>query len=143
MRTALNLLLGTAIIFSTSACSARNYTSQEGLFGTLLGTGIGSGIGWVLGEKVGNKGKNIAVNAAIGGGLGLLGGAVLNQRNIQVAREREVVVREARMISKNQRELDRLRSEVYESSSWGQNEVKSWDQRYTGRNDDRPFMSAK
>jgi hypothetical protein len=111
--------------------------------GTLVGTGIGSGIGWILGEKTGSKGKNIALNAAIGGGLGLLGGAVLNQRNIQVAREREVVVREARMISKNQRELDTLRSKVYESSSWGQNEVKSWDQRYTGTTENRPFMSNR
>ena len=111
-----------------SGCSARSYASQESMSGALVGTG--SGIGWLIGNEVGNTTENVLSNAAIGAGIGMLGGALINEQNIKTARQREVVLREARMISKNQRDLDRLREEIYDASSWGRNEIKPWDRRF-------------
>lgn len=129
-----------AVLLSTQGCSLASYASQEAFTGGIAGAAVGSGVGWLIGEQVGNKSENIAVNAAIGAGLGLLAGAVLNERNLQLAREREVVVREAKLISKTQRELDELRENLNDSSSWGRNEVTPWDQRYWGEDPHIPYQ---
>ena len=131
------------ILLPLSSCSPSSYTSAEGLTGTLIGTGIGSGIGWFLGEELGKKKENIAVNAAIGGGAGLLGGALLHEKKISLAKEREVVIREALLIDENQKELDNLRNDLDESTNWGRGEVKPWDQRYLDYEDDRPHHGSR
>ena len=139
------LLLPVALVvtsFSTSGCSASAYGSQEAFTSGLAGGAVGSAVGWLIGDKIGNKSENIAVNGAIGAGLGLLAGAAINERNIQLAKQREIVVREARLISKTQMELDRLRENLNDSSSWGRNETKPWDQRYTADDYAPPFQGS-
>ena len=126
--------------FAATGCTAAAYGSQEALTAGLMGGGIGSGVGWLIGNEIGDKSQNIAVNGAIGAALGLLAGAAINERNIQLAKQREVVVREARLIGKTQMELDKLRGELDNSSSWGRNEVKPWDQRYTGDDYTIPYQ---
>ena len=128
--------------FSASGCSAAAYGSQEAFTSGLAGGAVGSGIGYLIGDRIGNKSQNIAVNGAIGAGLGLLAGAAINERNIQLAKQREIVVREARLIGKTQMELDKLREELNESTSWGRNEVKPWDQRYTADDYPAPFQGS-
>lgn len=129
-----------SLSLSTTGCSLANYVSQEGLTGALGGTAVGSAVGWFIGEEVGNKEENIALNAAIGTGVGILAGAAVNQKNIRSARKKEVAIREAKLISKNQKELDKLREEINESSSWGRNEVKPWDKRYIANEQDPPYQ---
>jgi len=131
-----------SIAFSTSGCSIASYATQEALSGALAGTAVGSAVGWVIGEEMGNKAENIALNAAIGTGVGILAGAAINERNIRAARKKEVAVREAKLISENQKKLDKLREEINESSSWGRNEVKSWDKRYTANDQDVPYQGS-
>ena len=137
---AISATIAATLLLATTSCSLATYGSQEAFTGALGGTVVGSGVGWLIGDQVGNKTENIAVNAAIGGGLGLLAGAVINERNLQVARQREVVIREARLISKTQWELDQMRENLYDSSSWGRNEVTRWDSRYLGEIPNIPFQ---
>ncbi len=124
----------------TSGCTAASYVSQEALTASLVGSAAGSGIGWLIGNEVGSKTENIAVNAAIGGGLGLLAGAIINEKNVSLARKREVVLREARLMDRNQMDLDRLREDLYDSTSWGRAETKSWDERYQVEQSGRPYQ---
>jgi uncharacterized protein YcfJ len=135
-------ILSIFALCSLGGCSFASYASQEALTGALGGTAVGSAVGWVIGQEVGDTAQNVAVNAAIGTGVGILAGAALNERNIRAAQKKEVVVREARLISKNQKELDELREEIYDSSSWGRNEVQSWDQRYTGDYPSVPYQGS-
>ena len=122
------------------SCSPANYISQEGLSGSLIGGAVGTGVGWLIGNEVGDKSKNMAANAAIGAGVGLLSGAFVNERNIATAKKREMVVREAKMISTTQRKLDKLREELYDSSSWGKNETETWDVRYMDSSERIPYQ---
>jgi len=121
-------------------CSPASYSSTEGIVGGLAGSAVGSGVGALIGSQAGNMGTNIALNAAIGGGMGLLSGAILHEHNLQVARDREIVLREAELIDENQRSIDLLRDQVNETSSWGKNEVKSWDERYPAENLELPYQ---
>ena len=143
MRNTLIILSLTFCTCALPACSPGSFFSTEAGGAGLLGTALGSGVGWVIGEEVGNKTENIAINAAIGGGLGLLSGALLHERNIQIARKREVVMREARLASRNQRELDARRQRLYDATNWGQNEVKRWDERYWGEEAELPYQGPR
>lgn len=129
-----------SICLLTSSCSLANYGSQEALAGSATGGLLGGAVGYAIAQKTGNTKENVLINAGIGTGVGLLGGALVNQRNVNNAKKREVVVREAKLISKNQMELDKLRKEIYDSSSWGNNEVDTWDKRYEGEYRPEPFQ---
>lgn len=124
----------------TSSCSLANYGSQEAVVGAAGGGLLGGAVGYAIAQKVGNTNKNVLTNAAIGSGLGIAAGALMNQRNVANAKKREVVIREAKLINKNQMELDKLRQEIYDSSSWGNNEVDTWDKRYEGEYKSEPFQ---
>lgn len=138
-RTLLSNLLLSSLLFS-SACSPSSYTAQETLGGLAAGTAVGSGVGWLLAQKVGNTTENVLINGAIGAGVGLLAGALLHERNVAVAKERDVVQREARLLHENERELTQLRRQIEAASSWGNNETKSWEQRYPEENPNRPYQ---
>ncbi|MCB0323863.1 MAG: hypothetical protein KDD69_09830 [Bdellovibrionales bacterium] len=139
-RRSVSAVCSALLLFQISGCSAASYVSQEALTAGVVGSAAGSGIGWLIGNEIGDKSQNIAVNAAIGGALGLIAGAIINERNVQIARQREVVMREARLMSRNQRELDALRESLYDSTSWGRAEVKPWDERYQINDSHRPYQ---
>ena len=123
-----------------TGCSPAGLASTEGMFGGLAGAAVGSGVGALLADQSGGSmGKNIALNAAIGAGVGLLGGSILGENNLKIQRQREIVLREAELIDENQRELDLLRGQIDESSSWGRNEVKPWNERYPAEDLQLPF----
>lgn len=134
------LVLACSLYIGGIGCTAASYVSQEALTASLAGSAVGSGVGWLIGNEVGNKTQNIAVNAAIGGGLGLLAGAIINEKNVSLARKREVVLREARLMDRNQMELDRLREDLYDSTSWGRGEIRTWDKRYEETPSNRPYQ---
>ena len=90
-----------AISISSTSCSLVSYASQEALTGAVGGGLIGGAAGYAISRRVGNAGKNILINSAIGSAAGLAAGSFINQRNIKNAKKREVVVREAKLISKN------------------------------------------
>ena len=125
----------------TSSCSLANYGSQEAAAGAAGGGLIGGAAGYAIAKKShGNAAENILVNGAIGSSIGLAAGALINQKNVNHAKKREVAIREAKLISKNQEDLDHLRQEIYDSSSWGNNEVDTWDKRYNGEYRPEPFQ---
>ena len=130
------------ITISCTSCSLASYASQEAVAGALGGTVIGSATGFAISRRIGNTSRNVLVNAAIGTGAGLAAGTLLNHRNIKNAKKREVVVREAKLIGKNQLELDRLRQEIYDASSWGNNEVGTWDKIYPATNTGNPHQGS-
>jgi len=136
-----NILLFSFI--ALSGCSPAGFVSPEGMVGTGIGAAAGSGVGWLFAESVGNTAENVLINGAIGAGVGMLAGAMLYQRNLKVAREREVVMREARMLDVNQQEIDQLRRKVDDASSWGANETRPWDERYQKVQDNRPYQGPK
>lgn len=129
-----------AAVCFTTGCSPAAYSSSEGIVGGLIGSAMGSGVGAYFGSVEGNMTKNILANAAIGGGLGLLGGSMMYENNLQLERQREVVVREAEMIDKNQRELDLSRERLYDSTSWGGNDSKPWNERYPAEDLELPYQ---
>ncbi len=130
------------ISLSCTGCSLASYASQEAVSGALGGSLIGGAAGYAISRKIGNAPQNILVNSAIGTAAGLAAGSFINQRNIKNAKKREVVVREAKLISKNQADLDKLRKEIYDSSSWGNNETGSWDQTYPATNTGYPHQGS-
>lgn len=136
------LFIGFITIASCSfaGCAPASYASSQAAGGTLIGAAVGSGVGWLLGNEVGSKTENVLLNSAIGGGIGLLVGSLLHEQNIRLARKREIVTREARLMSKNQMELDALREQVYESSSWGKNESSPWNKRYLDNAPNIPYQ---
>ena len=136
----LGLIFGSLAFFG---CSPTAVTAPEGMIGTALGAAAGSGVGLLFGNKEGNTTENVIVNSAIGAGVGLLAGSLLHERNLQIAKEREVVLREARMLDSNQQDIDQLRRKVYDSSSWGANETKVWDERYEENQSNRPYQGPK
>lgn len=134
-----SIITGSCLAFCC-ACTPGAYTAQESLIGAGLGTAVGSGVGLMFGNKYGNTTENILINGAIGSGVGLLAGALVHERNLKVAKEREVVKREARLIYENERELSELRRQIESASSWGNNEPKSFDLRYQEVNSNRPYQ---
>ena len=136
-------VIASSYIVICCACSPGAYTSTESLMGAALGTAAGSGVGLLYANKYGNKTENILINGAIGSGVGLLAGALLHERNLKVAKERDVVLREARLIHENEKELVELRKQIESASSWGQNEPKPYDQRYPEANPNRPYQGPK
>ncbi len=131
-----------SVLVTPVGCSPASYVAAESMVGTAIGAAAGSGVGWLFASEVGNTAENIIVNGAIGAGVGLLAGAILHERNLQIAREREVVLREARMLNQNQREIDELRRTVDDASSWGANERRPWDERYQREQSHRPYQGA-
>ena len=131
------------ILALTSSCSLASYGSEEAVAGGVGGGLVGGAIGYAIAKKVGGDStKNVLVNGAIGTAVGLAAGALINERNIKNAKKREIVVREAKLISKNQMDLDKLREGIYDSSSWGGNEIDTWDKRYEGEYKSEPFQGS-
>ncbi len=120
-------------------CSYASVFSTEALVGSTLGAVGGTAAGYGIGESIGKKTENMALGAGIGTGLGMLAGGLLHERNVREAQTREVLIRDARMVGENQREIDALRERMTESSSWGRGEVKSWNERYWGDSDGVPY----
>ena len=126
-----------------TGCKLANFASKEALTGGVGGSLIAGAAGYAISRRIGNSAQNVLTNAAIGAGTGLAAGALLkNHRNNKIAKKQEVVVREAQLITKNQLELDKLRKEVYDSSSWGNNEVGTWDQIYPATNSGTPHQGS-
>lgn len=116
--------------------------SQEGAVASLITSGIGAGAGYAVGNEIGKKTENTLLGAGIGAGLGLMAGGLLHEQNLKVAKARAIVVREARMLDRNQKEIDNLRERIYESSSWGGNESRPWNERYWGEDPDYPYQGT-
>lgn len=109
------------------------------MLGTALGTAAGVGAGYAISEQIGKPVENMALVGAAGAGLGMLAGGLLHERNERDAEERSVLIREVRMIGENQREIDTLRENLTESTTWGKGEVKPWNERYWGENYSSPY----
>ena len=127
-------------ILPLGACSPGSYATGEALAGTLVGSSAGAGVGWLLGERVGNKTKNVLVNSAIGAGVGVAAGALVHEQTAPLRRREDAVRREARLIGETQKEIDDLRQSIYDQSSWGNNELKPWDERYLGEDAITPYQ---
>jgi hypothetical protein len=50
------------------------------------------------------------------------------------------VVRKAQETNEQQKEIDDLRKEIYDSTKYGGGEVKSWNERYKGQNTNSPYQ---
>ena len=126
-----------------TSCSLANFASKEALTGGVGGSLIAGAAGYAISRRIGNPAQNVLTNAAIGAGAGLAAGSLFKHRkNIETAKKEAVVVREAKLITKNQMELDKLRKEVYDSSSWGNNEIGTWDQIYPATNSGTPHQGS-
>ena len=140
-KNALTLLLG-MLALSQSACSLASYQTMEALVGGAGGSIAGGGVGYIIGQEIGKKTENTATGAAVGAAAGVALGALVHENNVELSKEREVVVREAKLIDENQKEIDRLREEVNEESNWGRNETKPWNERYADDIPDEPFQGV-
>ena len=56
---------------------------------------------------------------------------------------RVVTVREPEAIPGEIKELDALRQEVEERTTWGRGETKPWNERYEGENSGQPFQGPE
>lgn len=125
-----------------SGCSPASVLTTEGAAGGLLGAAGGTGIGYAIGTQIGKTTENMLLAGTIGTGLGLMAGGLLYEQNMFSAERREVVIRRAQQISTQQKRIDSLREEMFERSSWGRQEVKSWNDRYWGDSYDSPYEGA-
>jgi hypothetical protein len=137
--TGLKLALLTALL-SSAGCSPGAFLSGEAGIGSLGGAAVGSAVGAVIGADKGNMTANIAANGLIGAGVGLLGGAIAHGMGEAGGKKQEIVLREAKMIDENQKEIDLLRQEVDDSTKWGRAETKSWNERYLGEDPSEPYQ---
>jgi hypothetical protein len=135
----LHVILASYLIGAVG-CSPASMGTTEGLYGTALGAAAGTGVGLLFAQKVGNTAENVLINGAIGAGAGLLAGALLHEQNVEVAREREVVQREARLLHENEREIAQMRRQIESASSWGQNETQTWAERYPEDQSNLPYQ---
>ena len=87
--------------------------------------------------------ENVLVNGAIGAGAGLLTGVIINEYQKRQSPEEIRIIREAQLIGSNQTTIDKLRKEVDESSDWGKNESRSWEERYQTEDSHRPYLGVK
>ena len=133
---ALRMVLFAGVTMSATGCSTDSLFTSEGLWGTSLGTAAGVGTGYLVGQHIGKPTENMALIGGIGAGAGLLAGGLLHDENVKASQKKLQVVREARLIGDNQREIDHLRQTLEDSSVWGQNEVKPWNERYVTDEDD-------
>ena len=124
------------LLGSGTGCSYDRMFTSEGLWGTSLGTAAGVGGGYLVGQQIGKPTENMALLGGVGAGAGLLAGGLLHEENVKASQKKLQVVREARLIGDNQREIDHLRQSLEDSSVWGQNEVKPWNERYVTDEDD-------
>lgn len=138
------LFVGTisGTILLAAGCSPASMFSQEGAIAGLITSGIGAGAGYAVGNQIGKKTENTLLGAGTGAALGLMAGGLLHEQNLRTAKQRAVVVREARMIDSNQKEIDDLRERVTESTRWGGNEVRSWNERYLDEEPANPYQGA-
>lgn len=118
------------LISSLSACSSSSILSSEGLWGASLGTAAGAGAGYLVGDHIGKQTENMALLGGVGAGVGILAGGLLHDENVRSSQQKLAVVREARLIGENQKELDHLRQSMEDATVWGQTEVKPWNERY-------------
>ena len=139
-----NFIAGTITgsILLCSGCAPSSMFSQEGGVAGLIMSGVGAGAGYAVGNQIGKKTENTLLGAGTGAALGLMAGGLLHEQNLRTAKARAVVVREARMIDSNQKEIDDLRERVTESTRWGGNEVRSWNDRYLDEEPANPYQGA-
>lgn len=121
-------------------CSASSAATEEGLLGGLTGGAIGAGIGAYYANKLGNTAENLLLNTALGAGAGIIAGAMLHEINTANDEQRALVVRQAALVSENQRNIDQLRNEMRDASIWGRAEVKEWNERYWDENPNNPYQ---
>jgi hypothetical protein len=127
------------VLLSFTGCSFSSLGTSEALLGGGLGAAAGTGAGYAIGESIGKSTENMLLVGGIGTGLGLLGGAMLHERNMKEAQRRDVLIREIRMVGENQKEIDSLRERMHDESSWGGMEVKPWNERYLGESYNTPY----
>ena len=137
-----NLFLVPALIIVVLAnsCAPSSVISPEGAVGGLLGSAVGGGVGAFFAQDYGHQTENILINGAIGAGAGLAAGALVHEIRMESANEKARIVRQAEMIGEAQREIDLLRQEMADASTWGRGEVKPWEDRYMGDNPDLPYQ---
>ena len=123
----------------SSGCSPSSLITTEGLAGSLLGAAGGSGVGYAIGQQIGKTKENMLLAGGIGAGLGIMGGALLHEHNISAVQKRQIVIRQAQVINRQQQEIDSLRDTMHDNSAWGRGEVRPWNERYLGENSDSPY----
>ncbi len=134
----LRVALATAAL-AALGCSPTSVLSTEGAVGGALGAAGGTGIGYAIGQSIGKTTENMLLAGTIGSGLGLMAGGLLYEHNVFSSQEREVIIRRAQRINSQQREIDALREDMFERSSWGRSEVKGWNDRYWGESPNTPY----
>ena len=132
------LILAACLIFM-SGCSLGSAFTSEGALGGAIGAAGGTGVGYLIGEQIGKSTENMLLGGAVGGGLGMLAGGMLHERNVKEVRTRQVLVREMRLVDQNQRQIDALREKLRDADTWGRSEVRPWNERYWGESYDTPY----
>ena len=142
MKRAFSTIFSLFLLANLQGCATGALLATESLTGAAVGTAGGSALGLLFAESqdVSKTTENILVNGAIGAGIGLLAGVYLHQQNVELAKERAVILREYQLLRENQRDINRLRKQVYDSSSWGGNESRSWKKRYRVILEDEPYQ---
>lgn len=133
------------VLLSSNLTACSSLFTTEGLWGTTIGSAAGIGTGYIVGDNIGKQTENMLLIGGVGAGLGALAGTLLHDENVKSSQKKLAVVREARLIGENQREIDHLRRSLEDSSTWGQLEVKPWNERYVTDEDasNVPYQGVK
>lgn len=131
-------------ILSMNACSPASAVSSTAAMAGLFGAGAGAAGGVYLGQQdigvTANEGA--AALGAAGALVGLTAGAIAHQNEIDKQKQ-TYYDRVPYETDLRAGEIERVHTYVDESSSWGRNEVKSYEDRYPLEDENRPFQGKK
>lgn len=129
-------------VLGLCSCSASSAASIQGLTGSLIGASLGAG-GIALAHEADSsidRSEATALAAPIAAGLGLIAGAVVNEESTNAERAIYYERLPAEPINDLDPSIESTRRAVYDSTKWGQGEVKPWKSRYLGENANRPYQ---
>ena len=137
-------LLSFFMLIILCSCSAQSAASSTALLAGLIGGGAGVAGGAIIGQNdrsIGAKRGAVALGT-VGALLGATAGSVARQNEIDAQRE-TYFKREPYETDQRQLEIDKFREQVYESSSWGRNEVRPYEERYVILDENPPYQGPK
>ena len=139
----IHVSVGVLLTLSLSACSASSIMTPFAAVGTLAGAGLGAVTGAVVAATDDSFDKNatIALGTGAGAATGVIVGAMMHERQQEIEKIRPIVREPMYTDNEVQREIDGLRQEMRDDSSYGRSEVKPWDDRYL-ENDSLPYQGV-
>lgn len=141
----MNKTMLTAVFYGAFVClsgcsAAETALSAPAALGSMIGGGLGvaGGMVWAEKDESVDKQKAAAQLGLLGAGFGMLAGSA--ERREQIRQERETYIeRVPAMRTPGDSEIETLKEDIYSNSKNGQNESRSYEDRYVVDDESIPY----